>query len=194
MSPSARRIRTSSYGCWYQARFPRPACLAFSKPPRQRQRRRKDGNPLPCPRRLRGTTAREASPVTGSGGKPTWRTGRLAARPIAASPGDPLVPFPSLGKVHPRTKKTRRSGGTPLMFHVKHPVPRPSRVSRETHCPPWEDLRVLPFLCPPVSPFHVKHFLPPQATFFLKKPGWELKAFHEVDIIKLWNPRLAYIL
>ena len=32
-------------------------------------------------------------------------TGGCAAGPIAASPSDPLVPFPSLGKVHPRKRK-----------------------------------------------------------------------------------------
>ena len=66
---------------------------ARSPLPGQRQRRGTEGNPLPCPRRMRGTVSREASPVMGSGGKPTWRTGRLAARPIAASPGDSFVPF-----------------------------------------------------------------------------------------------------
>ena len=66
---------------------------ARSSLPGQRQRRGTEGNPLPCPRRMRGTVSREASPVMGSGGKPTWRTGRLAAGPIAASPGDSFVPF-----------------------------------------------------------------------------------------------------
>ena len=41
--------------------------MAFFQNPSQRQRRGTEGNPLPCPRRMRGTVSREASPVTGSG-------------------------------------------------------------------------------------------------------------------------------
>ena len=53
------------------------------------------------PRRRCGAVSREASPVTGVRG---WRLERW--RSSEANPGDPLVPFPSLGKEQPTKSKT----------------------------------------------------------------------------------------
>ena len=86
-----------------QARFHRPAGWAFFGLPSQRQRRGKENNQLYRPRRMRGIPIREASPVTGSGGR------RLEClHSSEPAPGD-LWFFPSLE----RTRKGgfRRSGG-----------------------------------------------------------------------------------
>ena len=54
---------------------------AFFQDPSQRQRRGKEGNQLNRPRRMRGTTAREVSPVTGVRGRATGVLALLGAGP-----------------------------------------------------------------------------------------------------------------
>ena len=66
---------------------------AFSPFPGQRQRRGSGGNPVTTRAGVTERSSGKRPPSWGSGGKPTWRTGRLAAGPIAASPGDSFVPF-----------------------------------------------------------------------------------------------------